>query len=292
MDLGQGRRGVDMGPSALRVAGLNTRIKQLGHTIEDFGNVPVRQAEEQHFGDRRAKFLAEIAETCRNLADIVAHALEDGALPVVLGGDHSVAIGSLAGVSSYYRKQGQTVGLIWVDAHADMNTPETSPSGNIHGMPLACTLGYGPEELTTIGGYAPNVPPAKCALVGVRNLDTREKQIVKESGVHVFTMRDIDEQGMRAVMEKAIACATDGTAGFALSLDLDMIDPSDAPGVGTPVRGGATYREAHLAMEMVADSGKMLSMEVVEINPIIDVHNKTAVLAVELVLSALGKKIL
>lgn len=292
MDLGQGRRGVDMGPSALRVAGLNTRIKQLGHTVEDYGNVPVKQAEEQHFGDKRAKFLAEIAETCRTIAQAVGRALEDGALPIVLGGDHSVAIGSLAGLSAHYHKRNQAIGLIWVDAHGDMNTPETSPSGNIHGMPLACALGYGPDELTKICGYAPKVPPAKCALVGVRNLDAGEKKIVKQSGVHVFTMRDIDEQGMRSVMEKAIHCATDGTAGFALSLDLDMIDPADAPGVGTPVRGGATYREAHLAMEMIADSEKMLSMEVVEINPIIDVHNKTAVLAVELVLSALGKKIL
>lgn len=292
MDLGQGRRGVDMGPSALRVAGLNTRIKQLGHTVEDSGNVPVKQAEEQHFGDKRAKFLAEIAETCRTIAQAVGRALEEGAVPIVLGGDHSVAIGSLAGVSAYYRKRNQTIGLIWVDAHGDMNTPETSPSGNIHGMPLACTLGYGPDELTKICGYAPKVPPAKCALVGVRNLDLGEKKIVKQSGVHVFTMRDIDEQGMRGIMAKAIQCATDGTAGFALSLDMDMIEPTDAPGVGTPVRGGATYREAHLAMEMIADSDKMLSMEVVEINPIIDVHNKTAVLAVELVLSALGMKIL
>lgn len=292
MDLGQGRRGVDMGPSALRVAGLNTRIRQLGHTVEDYGNVSVKQAEEQHFGDKRAKFLAEISESCRGVAEIVGRTLEGGALPIVLGGDHSIAIGSSAGVSAFYRKQGQTIGLVWVDAHGDMNTPETSPSGNVHGMPLACTLGYGPQELTHLCGFAPKVPPAQCAIVGVRNLDAREKKIVKESGVRVFTMRDIDEYGMRTVMEQAIRVAANGTAGFVLSLDLDMIDPADAPGVGTPVRGGATYREAHLAMEMVADSGKMLAMEVVEINPVIDVHNKTAVLAVELVLSALGKKIL
>jgi len=198
----------------------------------------------------------------------------------------------VAGVSSYYRRKNKTIGLIWVDAHADMNTPETSPSGNIHGMPLACCLGYGPKELTHIAGYSPSVPPQNAVLVGVRDVDAREKGIVQEGGLTVYTMRDIDERGLRTVMEEAIAIADRDTAGFAVTLDMDFVDPSEAPGVGTPVRGGATYREAHLVMEMVADAKRMLSLEIVEVNPVIDVANKTAALAVELALSALGKKIL
>lgn len=292
MDLGQDRRGVDMGPSALRVAGLNARVRALGYTVEDMGNFDVRVPEEMQVGEKRAKYLPEIAETCKELARVVARTLEERCLPLLLGGDHSLCIGSLAGVAAHFRKRRQKVGLIWLDAHGDMNTPETSPSGNVHGMPLAATLGFGPRELTHLAGFAPKIAPENCSLVGVRNLDASEKRIVRRSGIRVFTMREIDERGMRAVMEEAIGRATASTGGFAASLDLDFVDPHDAPGVGTPVRGGVTYREAHLAMEMIADSGKLASLEVVEINPVIDLHNKTAQLGVELVLSALGKKIL
>ena len=292
MDLGASRRGVDMGPSALRVAGLQHRLKQLGHQVEDIGNIPVKQAEEQHYGDKRAKYLNEIAETCKGLAENVQRSLEEGMLPVVLGGDHSIAAGTMAGVAGYFRKQEKRIGFIWLDAHGDMNTPETSPSGNVHGMPMAAVIGYGAPELTELGGFKPKVQPRNVAMVGIRDLDSKEKRLVKESGVHVFTMRDIDERGMREVMAEALRFATDDTSGIAVSLDMDFVDPSDAPGVGTPVRGGVTYREAHLALEMIADSRAMVSFELIEINPVIDLHNTTATLGVELVLSALGKKIL
>jgi len=291
LDLGQERRGVDMGPSALRVAGLNARVEELGYQVEDAGNLAVPIREMQPSGDARAKYLEQIADTCRRQAAWVLEALEEGSLPLVLGGDHSIAVGTVAGVSEYYRRQGKQTGLIWVDAHSDMNTPETSPSGNIHGMPLACCLGFGPRELTHIFA-APAVSPRNAVLVGVRNIDPAEKRAVSECGLTVYTMRDIDERGLRRVMEEAIAIADRDTVGFAVSLDMDFLDASEAPGVGTPVRGGATYREAHLAMEMVADAGRMLSLEIVEINPVLDVANKTAALGVELAISALGKKIL
>jgi arginase len=292
MDLGQSRRGVDMGPSALRVAGLQSRLKQLGHSVEDIGNVAVKQPEEQHYGEKRAKYLNEIAETCRGLAEMTERTLSEGYLPLVLGGDHSIAIGSFAGVSDFFRKQSKKVGCLWLDAHGDMNTPESSPSGNVHGMPLAALIGYGAPELVELLGYKPKAEPRNVSLVGVRDLDARERRLLKDSGVHALTMRDIDERGMREVMSEALRFASDDTDGIAVSLDMDFVDPADAPGVGTPVRGGVTYREAHLAMEMIADSEAMVSFEVVEINPVIDLHNKTALLGVEMILSALGKKIL
>jgi len=292
MDLGQNRRGVDMGPSALRVGGLQQRIKQLGHHVEDIGNIPVKQPEEQPYGEKRAKYLQEIAETCRGLAAMTERTVAEGIVPLVLGGDHSIAVGSVAGAAAHFHKQGKRIGCLWLDAHGDMNTPESSPSGNVHGMPLASIIGYGAPELVELAGFKPMVAPRNVALVGIRDLDARERRIVKESGVHVFTMRDIDERGMREVMAEALRFVTDETDGVAVSLDLDFVDPTDAPGVGTPVRGGVTYREAHLAMEMIADSEAVVSMEVVEINPVIDEHNKTATLGIELVLSGLGKKIL
>jgi arginase len=226
------------------------------------------------------------------LAETTERTLAEGFLPLLLGGDHSIAVGSLSGVSNFYRKQGKRVGCLWLDAHGDMNTPESSPSGNIHGMPLAAIIGYGAPQLVGLLGFQPKVEPRNVSLVGVRDLDAKERRLVKDSGVHVFTMRDVDERGMREVMTEALRFVTDDTAGAAISLDMDFVDPADAPGVGTPVRGGVTYREAHLAMEMIADSKAMLSLEVVEINPVIDLHNKTALLAVEMVLSGLGKKIL
>ena len=292
MDLGASRRGVDMGPSALRVAGLQSHIKHLGRQVEDIGNIQVRLPEEQHYGEKNAKYLGEISEACKGLADVVGKAIDEDWLPLVLGGDHSIAVGTAAGAAEHYSKQSKRIGLIWLDAHGDMNTPETSPSGNVHGMPLAAIMGYGPEELIGITGTKPMVEPRNIVLVGVRELDSKERRLVKQSGVHVFTMRDVDERGMREVMAEALRFAGDDTAGIAVSLDMDFVDPSDAPGVGTPVRGGATYREAHLAFEMIADSKSLISLELVEINPVIDLHNTTATLGVELVLSGLGKKIL
>jgi arginase len=292
LDLGQGRRGVDMGPSAMRVANLNARLASLGYTVEDLGNVPVEQAEALPEGHPRAKYLPQIAATCQRLADLVGETLLRGSIPVVLGGDHSVAVGTVSGVSQFFREQGRRAGLIWLDAHADMNTPESSPSGNVHGMPLACIAGMGPAELTGLFGYKPKIDPRNIVIVGLRDVDQMERPHVRESGVRAFTMRDIDERGLRSVMDEAIRLATDGTAGFHLSLDMDFVDPQDAPGVGTPVRGGVTYREAHLAMEMICDSRNMVSMEVVEVNPVIDEVNRTADLAVELVMSGLGKRIL
>ena len=292
LDLGQGRRGVDMGPSAMRVANLNARVASLGYQVEDLGNVPVEQAETSPEGRSNAKYLPQIAATCRRLASLVAETLARGAMPLVLGGDHSVAVGTVSGVSQFFRENEQRVGLIWLDAHADMNTPESSPSGNVHGMPLACIAGMGPTELTDLFGYRPKVQQPHIVIVGLRDVDQLEKPHIRNSGVRAFTMRDIDERGMRSVMEEAIGLATDGAAGFHLSLDMDFVDPQDAPGVGTPVRGGVTYREAHLAMEMICDSRRMVAMEVVEVNPVIDEVNRTADLAVELVMSGLGKRIL
>jgi len=281
-----------MGPSAVRVANLNGRVAQLGYEVADRGNIHVAQAETGPEGDPHAKFLLQIAEACELLAREVDEVLEQHMMPLVLGGDHSVAVGTVTGVSQHFRKRNRATGLIWLDAHADMNTPETSPSGNVHGMPLACIVGMGPRELVAIGGYLPKVAPRNTVIVGLRDVDQMEKPHVRESGVRAFTMRDIDERGLRSVMEDAIGLASDGTAGFHLSLDMDFVDPKDAPGVGTPVRGGATYREAHLAMEMIGDSGRMISMEVVEVNPVIDEVNRTADLAVELITSGLGKRIL
>lgn len=292
LDLGQERRGVDMGPSAVRAAGLYSALQNLGHEVEDAGNVQVKQPEMQHYGDQRAKYLNEIAETCQEVAHHIYQALEAGCFPISLGGDHSIAVGTQAGVSKFYRDRKKAVGCIWLDAHADMNTPDSTLSGNVHGMPFAATLGYGSEELTKIFGYKPKLRAKNCVLIGARNLDERERGLVRNSGIHVFTMRDIDELGMRVVMQRSITLACRGTAGFAVSFDMDVVDPSEAPGVGTPVRGGITFREAHLAMEMIADSKKVLAVEVVEINPIIDTANKTAILGVGLVTSALGKKIL
>ena len=292
MDLGASRRGVDMGPSAVRVAGLHPRLKQLGRQVEDVGNIVVRQPEEQPYGEKKARYLGEIAETCRELAEAVKKTLDEDLFPLVLGGDHSIAAGTVAGAAAHFNKESKRIGLIWLDAHGDMNTPETSPSGNVHGMPLAAIMGSGPVELTGLAGIVPMVEPRSVSLVGIRDLDARERRFVKESGVHVFTMRDIDERGMREVMAEALRFAGDDTAGLAVSLDMDFVDPADAPGVGTPVRGGVTYREAHLALEMIADTRSMVSFELVEVNPVIDLHNTTATLGVELVLSGLGKKIL
>lgn len=292
MDLGAGRRGVDMGPSAIRVANIHSRVAGLGYKVEDLGNVAVEQAESLLAGHKRARYLKEIAETCLRLAERVERAAGQGKVPLILGGDHSLAAGSISGMANHFQKRGEKVGVLWIDAHTDMNTPQTSPSGNVHGMPLACLIGKGPKELTHLFGWAPKIDPRNVALIGIRDVDLLEATHVKKSGVRAFTMRDIDEKGLPRVMEEAIAIASAGTAGIHLSFDMDSVDPDEAPGVGTPVRGGMTYREAHLAMEILSDAAKLVSLEVVEVNPVLDVANRTADLAVELMMSALGKRIL
>ncbi len=293
LDLGQSRRGVDMGPSAVRVAGLQARLEALGHQVQDGGNISVEIAETQSIGEQDAKYLHAITETCAREAQQVMETLAVGQTPVVLGGDHSIAVGTVSGVAEFYRRKKEKIGLIWIDAHADINTPQTSPSGNVHGMPVAALTGLGPDELKNIFGWSPKVAPENVVMIGLRDIDATEKANIRLAGItEVYTMRDIDERGMRTVMEEALRAAGRGTAGYHISLDMDWIDPEDAPGVGTPVRGGATYREAHLAMEIIADDGRMLSFELVEVNPVIDEHNRTAQLAVELTSSAFGKKIL
>jgi arginase len=292
LDLGAGRRGVDMGPSAFRVADVDERVRRLGHDVEDWGDLPVKIPETQTPGDPRLKYLREIVEVCERLRDRVLEALEASGVPVVLGGDHSVAIGTIAGLARHFHERKEKVGLVWFDAHADANSAETSPTGNIHGMPLAVALGIGAPSLVNLAGHSPMVDGARAALVGIRDVDAAERANVRASGIGAFTMRDLDERGMRAVMEEAIKRATSGTAGIHVSFDMDAMDPDFAPGVGTPVPGGISYREAHLAMEMLADTGKVISAEFVETNPVLDHRNGTAALGVELLSSLLGKKIL
>jgi arginase len=292
LDLGAGRRGVDMGPSAFRLADIHQTLRGLGYEVEDAGDVDVTVRETRDPGDPRMKYLKEIRSTCEALRDRVGRACEAGTTPVVLGGDHSIAMGTIAGLSRFHRERGQKIGLIWFDAHGDMNTAETSPSGNIHGMPLAIALGIGEPSLASLAGEAPMVDGARAAVVGLRDVDEAERVKIRSSGIGAFTMRDIDERGMRAVMEEAIKRATSGTAGIHVSFDLDGMDPDLAPGVGTPSPGGFSYREAHLAMEMLHDTGRVLSAELVEVNPILDRQNGTARLGVGLLASLLGKQIL
>jgi arginase len=291
MDLGAGRRGVDMGPSAIRIAGLNRAIARLGFEVTDAGNIHISPAEAIQLTNARAHYLPEIAAAAEELATIVETTLDEGAMPVILGGDHSIAVGSAAGLASFFAKRSQKVGIIWFDAHTDSNTPETSPSGNIHGMPLAALLGYGPRELTHVAGFAPKVLPEHTAIIGARSIDPGERELLKALGVRVFTMSELDDRGIGEVVGEAAEIASRDTAGFHVTMDMDFIDPFYAPGVGTPERGGATYRESHLAMEKIADSGRVLSVELTEVNPVFDIANQTAQLAVELILSALGKKI-
>jgi arginase len=292
LDLGAGRRGVDMGPSACRIAGLNARIAALGGVVTDQGDVPSPIAETRRALDARKKYIHEIARVCATLYSKVTDSLHGGALPLVLGGDHSLAAGSVAASADWVRHTASLpMGLIWVDAHGDMNTPETTTSGNVHGMPLAALLGQEPAELAAIG-TSPSVLASHTVLVGIRNLDEREKDRIRASGVHVFTMTDIDRHGIAAIAEQAIALASAGTGGIHVSFDLDACDPTIAPGVGTPVRGGLDYREAHMMMELVAESESLVALDLVEVNPTLDVRNTTAELGVELALSALGKRIL
>ena len=292
LDLGGNRRGVDMGPSALRIAGLGERLAAMGIAVVDDGDVVAPLPETKSFGDPQKKYIREIARVCEKLYRTSLAALEKGALPLVLGGDHSLGAGSVAASADYLRRSGKALGLLWVDAHGDMNTPTTSGSGNVHGMPLAALLGPEPGELSRIGGFSPKVLPSHTVLIGIRNLDEREKELIRNSGVHVFTMKDIDRSGIAAVVEQALAIAGDNTGGVHVSFDLDVCDPTIAPGVGTPVKGGLDYREAHMMMEIVADSGLLRALDLVEVNPILDDRNSTATLGVELALSALGQKII
>ena len=289
---GQSMLGVELGPAAIRVAGLATAIASLGYEVNDRGDLRVERPRTYPREGEKLKYLNEVFATCSALATETETIVDAGEIPLTLGGDHSIAIGSLSGITKAFRKRDQTLGLIYLDAHADMNTEETTPSGNIHGMPLAALLGFGAPELVGVGGQGPKFDINAVAHVGARDLDPGERQLIKELGIRCFTMREIDERGLSVCIDEAIEIAKRGTAGFAVTFDVDVLDPGDAPGSGTLVRGGFTYREAHLAMEKIAESGHMRSLEVVEVNTALDINNRTAVLAVELILSALGKTIL
>ena len=292
IDLGAGRRGVDMGPSAIHLAGLERRLIELGHTVAETFEVHVNPPEIAQPGDPQARFLAEIADACGRLADKVEAGLARGHFPVVLGGDHSVAIGTVSGLARHYRKRGEAIGVLWVDAHTDMNTPETSPSGNVHGMPLATLLGYGRPELVGIAGDRPALDARNVCIIGARDVDPEERALVRSSGVRVYTMSELDDRGTATCVREAIARVSEHTAGIHLSFDLDGVDPEHAPGVGTPVPGGLELRESHLICERVAQTGRLIGLEMVELNPVLDTQNRTGELAVWLILSALGKSIL
>ena len=293
LDLGAGHRGVDMGPSAFRVAGIHQAVRSLGIAVEDFGDIEAHVAETRDPGDPRLKYLKEIRATCITLRNVVSRTLDENVIPVVLGGDHSIAMGTIAGVSRHFRRKKEKAGLVWFDAHADANTEHTSPTGNIHGMPMAVCLGLGAKDLLSIhDAKGPMIEGERAAIVGLRSVDLKERANVARVGIGAFTMRHLDERGMRSVMEEAILRAGNGTAGIHVSIDLDAMDPEEAPGVGTPSPGGIGYREMHLALEMLADTGRVCSVELVEVNPVLDRANQTAQLGVELLCSLLGKKIL
>lgn len=287
-DLGQGRRGVDMGPSAIRYAGLKEKLECLGYDVEDLGNVDVPTPEMHKVKHEKLKYLDEVKIVCDSLREKVSTVVNHNHIPIILGGDHSISIGSVAGVASRFK----SFGVIWFDAHGDMNTDETTPTGNIHGMPLAVNIGLGHQTLINLGGFSPKVKPENVVLVGIRSIDEEEAVLIRKAGIKCYTMAEIDRRGMGPVMEEAIQIAGKGTDGIHLSLDLDALDPTFAPGVGTPVNGGVTYREGHLAMEILASSAKLISVDVVEVNPILDVHNQTGNMAVELVESLFGKTVM
>ena len=299
MDHGAGRRGVGMGPAAMRIAGLHARLRQLGYEVHDLGDLLIPAPETLPEGEAKAKYLPLITNTCTELADFIPSMFEDSGFPLVLGGDHSIAIGTISGLAlEQHRRQGTPlagpprIGVVWFDAHGDINRPDTTPSGNIHGMPVSCLLGQGPAPLTSLGYPGPKVDPHNFCQIGLRDIDATERRLLRESGIHTFTMADIDRRGMAAVMEEALRLALDGTDMLHCSFDIDGVDPREAPGTGTPKPGGLTYREAHLACEIMAETGRLTSMEMVEVNPTLDLRNATAVLAVELIASALGSRIL
>lgn len=293
MDLGASRRGVDMGPFAVRYTDLRERLESLGHTVEDLGNVSVPFREDAERGAQRgARYLGAITGVCRDVASLTRTALAESRFPLLLGGDHSLAAGSIGGAAAHFAERNARIGVIWLDAHADLNTPGSSRSGNVHGMPLAHLLGHGDTALASVAGVRPAVKAANVAIVGLRDADEAEREHIAKWKVRALTMRAIDERGVRSVMDEAITVASEGTAGIWLSFDLDCLEPETAPGVGTAVPGGMTYREAHLAMEMLADTGRLVGMDLVEVNPVLDEHNRTANIGTDLLLSALGKRIL
>lgn len=293
LDLGAGHRGVDMGPSAFRVAEIHNAVRALGIEVEDSGDIEAHVAETRDPGNPRLKYLKEIRAMCVTLRNVVTKTMDEGIIPVVLGGDHSIAMGTIAGVARHFRRRKEKAGLVWFDAHADANTEHTSPTGNIHGMPMAVCLGLGAKDLLSIyDAKGPMIDGERAAIIGLRSVDIKERANVSLVGIGAFTMRHLDERGMRSVMEAAIQRALNGTAGIHVSIDLDAVDPEEAPGVGTPSPGGIGYREMHLAMEMLADTNRVASVELVEVNPVLDRANQTAKLGVELLCSLLGKKIL
>jgi arginase len=292
IDLGAGRRGVDMGPSALRIAGIVPGLEALGHTVRELGTVNAAGPELTEAGESRARYLPEIREVCRRSRELLLEAMEEGWFPLVVGGDHSLSMGTAAAVADFHRRRGEEIGLIWVDAHTDMNTPEITPSGNIHGMSLSVLTGKGPPPLLELAEAVPCVDPERVCVIGAREVDPDERTAVKEAGIRVFTMSEVDERGLAPCVDEAIEWAGRGDGGFHVSFDLDVIDPVSAPGVGTPVAGGISYREAHLICEKIARSGGLRGFELVELNPVLDLGNRTAQLGVGLVESALGKSIL
>ncbi len=292
MDLGAGRRGVDMGPSALRIAGLDRKLEALGYDVIDRGDIDVKIMEEQSAGEPNLKYLKEILKTSEELSGMVFSALENNNFPLCLGGDHSMALGVLAGISAHCKKKGLAMGVIWIDAHADMNTHETTPSGNIHGMPLAAALGRGYGNLKNLMGISPKLLPENVALIGLRSIDPEEKLLLKELKISAYTMADIDKLGINRIINKVLAQFRERVDHIHVSFDVDSIDPSVAPGVGTPVPGGLSYREAHLLMENIAECGCMSSLEIAEVNPILDNRNQSAEFTVELIASSMGQRIL
>lgn len=292
MDLGANLRGVDMGPSALRIARITTALSDLGHDVRDLGEIPVKSRVSQEDDKGNARFVAAVGEACERIATVAERAVKRGAIPIFLGGDHSIATGTVSGVATALRASGESLGLIWFDAHTDMNTPETSPSGNVHGMPLASLLGIGDERLTNVAGWSKKVQAKNVCVIGARQVDENEKALVAESGITVFSMKEVDYLGMAEVARQAVEIASEGTGGVHLSFDIDGLDPTVAPGVGTPVLGGISFREAHLLMELVADSGRLRALDVVELNPVRDLRNATAEVVVHLVQSAFGQSIL
>ena len=293
MDLGASRRGVDMGPFAVRYTDLREKLERIGHTVEDLGNVAVPFREDAERGAQRgARYLGAITSVCREVSVLTRSAMEESCFPMLLGGDHSLAAGSIAGAAAFHAARGERIGVIWIDAHSDLNTPGSSKSGNVHGMPLAHLLGHGDGALANVAGVKPAVRAENVAIVGLRDADDAEREHIAKWKIRALTMRSIDERGIRSVMDEAIEVASNGTAGIWVSFDLDCLDPEAAPGVGTPVPGGMTYREAHLAMEKLADTGKVIGIDLVEVNPVMDEYNRTAGVGTDLLLSAVGKQIL
>ena len=292
MDLGAGRRGVDMGPSALRIAGLQSKLENLGYSVNDTGDIRIEIMERQKVQISKLKYLNEILKTTKLLASNVEKVLEKGEFPLCIGGDHSMALGTIAGIFSYCRRKKQKLGVIWIDAHTDMNTEETTPSGNIHGMPLAASLGVGNKKLVNLYGFSPKLEPQNCALIGIRSIDDAEKRTIKKMKIPISTMADIDKTGIYRIMVKVLKHFKESVDHIHISFDVDSVDPTIASGVGTPVPGGLSYREAHLIMESIAECGCMSSLEVTEVNPILDSQNKTAVFTTDVIASSMGQRIL